>query len=997
MGYSLQQLQLMGATPITPKASSTPTKGLTLQQLQAQGAKPVSNDPYAVIKQQPQQSTASKIGGFFKDLAVGVAKPLVTSIARPIQAAVSAEQYIKDPTKESNTSFNLPGLGQISGLEGEKLSGKNLEKVAGTAAQTAALGFGPTAGGALFGAGQAAEQGGSLGQVATQGLLGGALGKGLEFGTELAGKGLQSLGGFIKETGLGSDALKSSAAGDFAKVLNPTTKLNKAITAKIAPEMADRGIIAISRNSLLSKAEQNVETQGSKLEDAWDALPDNHKTPLKPIVSGITDAQNKLTITNPKGKVVVPEGNLSQFQKLGDLKKELISISSSPNAPTRLLNEYRQTLDKIVKKAGSGFGLSEKDSASVAARKTVVNTIRGELAKSTPDIAKINNEFTFWKRINDVLGATIERKQGQATPFGQKIARGAGQAAGFATHGLTGGLEGGFIMQAVEKVLTSTAWDTVSGTLKSKLADALATGEDTAVSKALGQITHYTGAGLEKFGKKVEGIPGAIKDLPKEDIPNTPSLKKVGKNVVEGVKNIRPGLSIQDVSPKASAGETGFSNFKDLSTKILGKLEGRSEVSKQFISDLTNSGDVKQVERDVIRKTLEDFPDKVNVKDFANKVKTELLPLTTTKAGESTGINGDFKFEPRYENITLPSELRGNVANYDEHLYQSPIKTSAGNVHYNEDAPNYFAHSRVEDLAKDSSSIPVDQGDYKTVGNKKFGSTSEANSYSASKGDTRRVIELQSDLFQKGRLEGEFDPKKAANSGGTDTMESRITREKEVAKLEPFRNTWHERVIKEEVKQAAKDGKTKLQFPTGETALKIEGLGEGNDFQIAGGSYGGGQELTPNLLKVGQEVYSGHDNFISGNNAWIVTENLGDGKFKAIPKEKLRDAIQEHGFAIEKGIGEKSVNYAKTSIPGFSNMSEQFDISGKVDQNNPIYKFYEKEVGKYLKNKFDAKLVTDPQGVSWWQVPINKAQSKLPVEAFGAGAIALGAKGEKKK
>lgn len=38
---------------------------------------------------------------------------------------------------------------------------------------------------------------------------------------------------------------------------------------------------------------------------------------------------------------------------------------------------------------------------------------------------------------------------------------------------------------------------------------------------------------------------------------------------------------------------------------------------------------------------------------------------------------------------------------------------------------------------------------------------------------------------------------------------------------------------------------------------------------------------------------------------------------------------------------------------------EEFDISDKIDKNNPIYKFYEKEVGKYLKNNYDGKIITD--------------------------------------
>ena len=65
-------------------------------------------------------------------------------------------------------------------------------------------------------------------------------------------------------------------------------------------------------------------------------------------------------------------------------------------------------------------------------------------------------------------------------------------------------------------------------------------------------------------------------------------------------------------------------------------------------------------------------------------------------------------------------------------------------------------------------------------------------------------------------------------------------------------------------------------------------------------------------------------------------------------------------------------------------LSETFDISGKVDTNNPIYKFYQKEIGRYLTKTYGAKIITDPQGVTWWEMTVPKDAAKLPVEAFGA-------------
>ncbi len=83
---------------------------------------------------------------------------------------------------------------------------------------------------------------------------------------------------------------------------------------------------------------------------------------------------------------------------------------------------------------------------------------------------------------------------------------------------------------------------------------------------------------------------------------------RAGKSLIESAKNPSVGLSIKDVSGGKASVEKPFENFSDLSTKLLGKLEGRTSVSKQFISNLTNSPDLKQPEKDLIRKLLESEP-----------------------------------------------------------------------------------------------------------------------------------------------------------------------------------------------------------------------------------------------------------------------------------------------------------------------------------------------------------------------------------------------------
>jgi hypothetical protein len=385
---------------------------------------------------------------------------------------------------------------------------------------------------------------------------------------------------------------------------------------------------------------------------------------------------------------------------------------------------------------------------------------------------------------------------------------------------------------------------------------------------------------------------------------------------------------------------------KDLTSAVLDQLEGKTTVSKRFIEDLTNQPSLRQAERDLVRQLLKGEGETVSAKDFANRVKTELLPLKTL------GTKGMTEYQ--YENVTLPDELRGPIANYTEHVYESPISTTAGEYHFHGATNNYFAHSRIEDLPPRESvkalTTPQLSKGWADLGR-------QAKELGVDKGTTRRVIEIQSDLFQKGRLENEFENAYTDHRDGRSDASKTL---RNLSKLEPYRNTWHERIISEEVRQAAKDKKTKLQFPVGETAMKIEGLGAENSNWTRGGRFDEdaiGDELAPETIKRGETVND-------GNSDWIITDVLGDGKFKAVYKE----------------VFDRTPDAKVTDNWGAD--AETFDISGKVDTSNPIFRFYEKEVGKYLTNRFGAKRIKDERGVEWFEVNITKDMAERPVNAF---------------
>jgi hypothetical protein len=213
---------------------------------------------------------------------------------------------------------------------------------------------------------------------------------------------------------------------------------------------------------------------------------------------------------------------------------------------------------------------------------------------------------------------------------------------------------------------------------------------------------------------------------------------------------------------------------------------------------------------------------------------------------------------------------------------------------------------------------------------------------------------------------------------------------KQIGKLQQYNDpTAHFRMVREEVKIAAEDGIEKLQFPTGRTAMEIEGLGgepaewwlipEGGESNRPMWGNPNSKKITPENLEVGQKI--NRDGL--GTDDWIITDVLGDGKFKAVPKdfeEQIKRFEEASVRRLEQGIDtpEQQARLRAQLAP----REETFDISGKVDTSNPIYKFYESTLGKYLTNNFQAKRITDNKGVEWYEIDIEPAFANQPVLAF---------------
>ena len=332
----------------------------------------------------------------------------------------------------------------------------------------------------------------------------------------------------------------------------------------------------------------------------------------------------------------------------------------------------------------------------------------------------------------------------------------------------------------------------------------------------------------------------------------------------------------------------------------------------------------------------------INLSKIAAKVESQLVPITPTPVKS-----------PRWAGSQGTPIYTGD-GKYGEIVYQSPIKTSAGDVHFSEkysegqyhggkgkeSFPNYFSHVRYEDMAN---------------------------------GHIRKIVEIQFDL----RKTWEAELRSLKTRQGSAISADMVARKKELEKLLAYKSNeplGEFRTFREEVKRAAKDGKDTILIPSGETAMKIEGLGQEGRGGMGGWFHfeerGRALRLLPNDLRVGGEIAQGG----AGTDRWIITDILGDGKFKAMPKESMGED-QLRRLANGERI------WAAHNNP----LEETFDISGKIDTQHFVYKLNEEAIPREARKmglEIQGKIKVDTG--EWWKILIPKERARLPVEAFGA-------------
>jgi hypothetical protein len=284
--------------------------------------------------------------------------------------------------------------------------------------------------------------------------------------------------------------LQRSAETQYARAMAPTKEAMKVKAARVVPTLLEEGEVALTKKGLEAKASSRVAQFGQELEQAYSKLPANSKVSTAPILDALdTYAKDNFMV---KGVPTVPEG-INAVKKVRSVVEAFGKDMSVSDA-----RRLRQQWDNIVAES-NGFTRDLKEATLTNIRKEGADSIREELAKAHPDIAEINKKYSLWKNVETVMAETNKRTVGQGTRMGELVFGSGGLAAG-ATGGAGTAALGAGAAVLVRKAVTSTAWNTTSAVVKSRLADAIASGN----SHAIARITLAIAAGGAKTAGREE-------------------------------------------------------------------------------------------------------------------------------------------------------------------------------------------------------------------------------------------------------------------------------------------------------------------------------------------------------------------------------------------------------------------------------------------------------------------------------------------------------------
>lgn len=282
------------------------------------------------------------------------------------------------------------------------------------------------------------------------------------------------------------------------RVLAPGNPRYKGTAETIAPEVLDRNVskdigrFGDARNELRQFAEDGMADAGSRIDAAVNLDPASPVS-LTPVIDGLN---KRIDTFQVKGKTV--PGNEAKVAAL-EAQRDFVA-SHGDTLPFADLRKLRQILDtqaaeaKVYERAGNeSVGHMGRAAADAAGE------VRQMLATERPEAVQPNADFTFFKRLNDVLDPTLGRpKQTNFVPSG--VTGGMSTTGALVGMGskipVIGPLIGSQVLPRLKALVNSPAWDLASAQKKMALADAIRNGQTGTATSLIANISALAPRGV---------------------------------------------------------------------------------------------------------------------------------------------------------------------------------------------------------------------------------------------------------------------------------------------------------------------------------------------------------------------------------------------------------------------------------------------------------------------------------------------------------------------
>jgi len=276
--------------------------------------------------------------------------------------------------------------------------------------------------------------------------------------------------------------LDDAARKQVEQALWTTKEKFKQKWRELAPEILKKEI-KWTKESVKQLAEEKASKFGKEIEDFVKSWKLKGTVKRDDLLNILDDIRKEWQVWD----VIIDESIVNATDKFADIItwfwKEI---------PAEKARVIRQMFDKAVyntKWIVSEEALSLKNNI----KKWLWDNIRKQLADQNPDLAKINKEFNFYSKLDEVLTETLNRQWPQQWWLIGNIAGGWGLAAWWAIFwDITWAIATAVIAKWLTEAMKTTRWRLISAWVKNKLAKALSVWDTNTATKLAKDIIRQT-------------------------------------------------------------------------------------------------------------------------------------------------------------------------------------------------------------------------------------------------------------------------------------------------------------------------------------------------------------------------------------------------------------------------------------------------------------------------------------------------------------------------